>query len=432
LVSVIPNTDNVTVSQGFKCLDYTAPKNITVAADLLLLFVWTNDSKSTYVAYSTVCQMSSVNNRPNVGLIGLNLAYLTLSGSDREINSVKHEFTHVLGFSKASFKYFWNTTTNLPIGEDKVVQEVNIRGLPTFAIVLPNVVAAAQKYYNCSNVTAMELENQGATASIGSHWDTRSLGDEIMTPSNYPITYYGEMTAALLEGTGWYKLDHSYVNTTQWGRKKGCDFINGLCINNKTFESVSDEFCSPLSSTKGCTFDARFKAVCSVTTGTVANDLWNYYNNGTLSVDTHSDNCPLWQSYSNGDCRVPENYKVNPLYQESYGEYGRCFEGSFVTTTYASYLKPQNACFESHCLWNPNNKTYTLNVTVNGTEFQCPQHGGDIKLDNVNYIGNITCPRSREVCVHPKCPKDCSGNGLCIDGRCRCNTGFTGNDCATA
>jgi hypothetical protein len=430
LVSVIPSAGNLTVSEGFQCANYTVPKSLSADADLLLLFVWNNDSSSTYVAYSTVCQMSSINNRPNVGLIGLNLAYLTLSEGDREINAVKHEFTHVLGFSKASFEYFWNTTTNQPIGEDNVIQKMKIRGVKTYAIVLPNVVAAAQKYFNCSNITALELENQGAAASIGSHWDTRSLGDDLMAPSTYPVTYYGEITAALLEGTGWYKVNNDYVNTTQWGRGKGCEFTNGLCVNNQTFESVSNEFCSPLSSTKGCTLDGRLKAVCSVKTGYIENELWDYYNNNTVSIDTHTDNCPTWQSYSSGDCRVADSYKKNPLYQEYYGQYGRCFQGTFVTAAYASYLKPQNACFESHCLWNDNNSTYTLKVKVNGTELQCPQEGGDIKLKNKNYLGNITCPRSREVCIHPKCPDNCSGNGLCIDGKCQCDKGFTKSDCS--
>merc|ERR1719161_539620 len=29
-----------------------------------------------------------------------------------------------------------------------------------------------------------------------------------------------------------------------------------------------------------------------------------------------------------------------------------------------------------------------------------------------------------------KCPNDCTGNGLCFDGKCACNVGFRGPDCS--
>jgi len=33
-------------------------------------------------------------------------------------------------------------------------------------------------------------------------------------------------------------------------------------------------------------------------------------------------------------------------------------------------------------------------------------------------------------CDLPKCPRDCSGNGLCMNGKCACWTGFVGDTCA--
>merc|ERR1719161_2403447 len=29
-----------------------------------------------------------------------------------------------------------------------------------------------------------------------------------------------------------------------------------------------------------------------------------------------------------------------------------------------------------------------------------------------------------------KCPNDCTGNGLCFNGKCACNVGFRGPDCS--
>ncbi len=34
------------------------------------------------------------------------------------------------------------------------------------------------------------------------------------------------------------------------------------------------------------------------------------------------------------------------------------------------------------------------------------------------------------VAAASSCPADCSGRGKCVDGRCKCNDGFAGTDCA--
>jgi len=125
------------------------------------------------------------------------------------------------------------------------------------------------------------------------------------------------------------------VNTTQWGRNKGCAFWQSLCIINQT--TIATEFCAPYGASKGCTNDAWLKATCTFTAGTPAFTNWDYFSNGTLSFDGHSDNCPFWSGYASGDCRVAANNKNVPAYQEAYGPSSRCFSGFFAVKAYKSY-----------------------------------------------------------------------------------------------
>lgn len=55
---------------------------------------------------------------------------------------------------------------------------------------------------------------------------------------------------------------------------------------------------------------------------------------------------------------------------------------------------------------------------------------------NILSVGELVCPAYHELCsrnllpVSGQCPKSCSFNGDCVDGRCRCFLGFHGSDCS--
>ncbi|XP_074507353.1 tenascin-R isoform X2 [Sebastes fasciatus] len=64
----------------------------------------------------------------------------------------------------------------------------------------------------------------------------------------------------------------------------------------------------------------------------------------------------------------------------------------------------------------------------NCSEPRCPD---DCSGQGVCMEGECICDRDfgGDNCSEPRCPSDCSGRGLCIDGECVCEESFTGDDC---
>ncbi|XP_041849252.1 tenascin-R isoform X2 [Melanotaenia boesemani] len=64
----------------------------------------------------------------------------------------------------------------------------------------------------------------------------------------------------------------------------------------------------------------------------------------------------------------------------------------------------------------------------NCSEPRCPN---DCSGQGVCIEGECVCDRDfgGDNCSEPRCPADCSGRGLCIDGECVCEESFTGEDC---
>ncbi|XP_069367325.1 tenascin-R isoform X2 [Paralichthys olivaceus] len=64
----------------------------------------------------------------------------------------------------------------------------------------------------------------------------------------------------------------------------------------------------------------------------------------------------------------------------------------------------------------------------NCSEPRCPD---DCSGQGVCIEGECVCDRDfgGDNCSEPRCPSDCSGRGLCIDGECVCEESFTGKDC---
>ncbi len=156
-----------------------------------------------------------------------------------------------------------------------------------------------------------------------------------MTASTITDAVVSEFGLALLEGTGWYKVDYTRKEPFTWGKNEGCSFLDGPCVNSKAQPNF-DEFCSPLTHIS-CSFTSRAIAICGTLSGYMQTDpklpaSIDYWGNQTSLIDPFGDNCPYYIGFSSTDCENTENQKYASFTQEKYGPTSRCFGGTLSRT----------------------------------------------------------------------------------------------------
>ncbi len=83
------------------------------------------------------------------------------------------------------------------------------------------------------------------------------LGD-YMISANYAETALSDITLALFEDSGFYKVNYYSGNLFQFGKNKGCEFFEKKCIEDEAI--MFDEFCNQKGSL--CTSGRTNKAKC--------------------------------------------------------------------------------------------------------------------------------------------------------------------------
>lgn len=97
-----------------------------------------------------------------------------------------------------------------------------------------------------------------------------------MIATNKKNSLVSIFTLALLNSTGWYtSVNTAFAEPTQWGKGKGCNFLN---IDN----CADTEFCADKS--YSCDFDGTGIGRCDVDAFTGSCQLPKYYTN-TICVD---------------------------------------------------------------------------------------------------------------------------------------------------
>lgn len=60
--------------------------------------------------------------------------------------------------------------------------------------------------------------------------------DEIMTATALgSLKYFSGLTFAALKDMGWYTVDETFSDTTNYGYQKGCDFVLHGCYSATSF-----------------------------------------------------------------------------------------------------------------------------------------------------------------------------------------------------
>jgi hypothetical protein len=415
------------------CDTVRSPLHLTregVDADLVLLVMADYYPFDSFLALSFPCGLAETNNRPVYGTILFNLYYLnTESTTDHEQNlaTTLHEMAHILGFSDYLYEYFVDPETNTKLANPVKTKMVN--GVQTYILDIEPLTSRLREYFGCSTLEGAYLENQGDAGSAGSHFERKVFMNEFMTASAVPDAVISVFFLDFLKGTGWYDVDYSMAEPFNWGKGKGCSFLDGPCVDenaNPNFE----EFCSPLTEV-GCTFTGRAIAACGTSPEYMAADpllyaSFDYWQNQTVVFDYFADNCPYYDMADyTWDCENPSNQAYASLNEEVYGGSSRCFTGSLSNTS------PQGRsafCFPTKCEKNGNG--FTLEITLGSKTITCTKKESII-VSELN--GQIDCPDPDAYCKRANptyCDKGCSGRGTCVSGKCKCPDGWEGADCA--
>ena len=86
--------------------------------------------------------------------------------------------------------------------------------------------------------------------------------DELMTGTALGTAkYFSGLTFALLKDMGWYTVDDTFVETSNYGYNKGCSFVTEACYGTN-FTEFCDNSTHP-STTSYCDSNFIGKAICT-------------------------------------------------------------------------------------------------------------------------------------------------------------------------
>lgn len=386
-------------------INFTIPDRISsegVSKDLLIFVISADSSTQENVeAYAYTCKVDSITGRPIVGVVAINTAVVSFSKQNAleyHYLLLIHEITHVLVFNEVLYEYFWNPETQKKVPYSDTVQEnVMINGVSRNLIKSPKVLEVAKKYFNCSTMQGVELEAQGGSGSAGSHWESRTMLGEYMIAQSYGEVFISEITLALFEDSGWYKVNYYTGGLFKYGYLAGCSFLNEKCVINQITQNT-DYMCSSSDGDR-CLAGKKYRGYCSLSTYNSIPSAYQYYSNSkTGSSFYFADYCPVIIGYElesdmyfSGSC-LDGYSNLQSFYNEEIGTSSGCFESSLLESL-NTQINQSVFCYKYEC----NVKNTSVIVNLGSNQYECPGNGGKLKLQG--FSGYIVCPEYNKYCT---------------------------------
>jgi len=353
----------------------------------LLIFVGAENVEENYVAYASPCLLNGYNSRPNVGIVMINLKILQIyqDAIEKFVSVLLHEIIHILAFSPSLFEHF-------PITQAKTVvtqsRSTSIGSIQLSKIITPGVVSGGKKHLGCTSFDGIFVENEGGSASVGSHFEKLIAGNDLMTAEENGRMVLSLWTLNLLNDCGWYMVDLTKAENLDWGKNQGCGFLDAKC--NTRFPN----FCS----TEGkmaCSEDYIVKQMCL--------------------KQSFSDGCLIKENPGAPDCSSFYGAQKTALY-ESFGATSRCFGVNLNGQTTVG-------CYSSFC------DSGVVKIKISNTTLSCNKTGDSLEYQKLK----IVCPDANDFCsrMSKSCKNDCSGRGKCLESQeCFCDFFTEGSDCS--
>ena len=371
--------------------------------DILIFPAITSNIDKTILAASSPCMFINGNTKPIAGIVLIN-QNLSLDKKDFEYrmkNILFHELTHIIGFHPIIFE-------NL-----KLISTKTINGQQYSYINSKKVLEKAKLHFGCDNIEGIQLENQGASGTIGSHWETRYMLGDYMIGSDYSENVISDITLALLEDTGLYKVNYYSGGLFRFGKNQGCAFLNKKCLINKGENTlfpnefcvnVGEAFCGGSHIAKGDCYIVRYNSIP---------EKYRYFEEKEKGGMASADYCPVSFMFEfDKEYFYPKNCRYGKeefsSIGEIIGENSMCFESSLLNSD------TESICYKMEC--DKQNKK--INVYINDAEVICP--GYETILNNPNGLrGKLKCPDYNLVCTSDTW---CNEMFECIDKKSTANS----------
>jgi len=138
-----------------------------------------------------------------------------------------HEISHILVINRALFEDYIDPESLVPLGYDRVIgSKILESGSKMNFIKTPKVLEKAKNHFGCAKLYGLPLEYNGGSGTAGSHWAKRYMNGDYMIGESFGENLISEMSLALFEDSGWYKVNWEMANLFVWGKSKGCEFFD--------------------------------------------------------------------------------------------------------------------------------------------------------------------------------------------------------------
>eukprot|EP00298_Acanthocystis_sp_HF-20_P014688 c20874_g1_i1.p1 GENE.c20874_g1_i1~~c20874_g1_i1.p1 ORF type:complete len:639 (-),score=246.94 c20874_g1_i1:355-2217(-) len=385
-----------------------------------ILYISFHPTTGTTLAWAGACLQDQYG-RPIAGQANFGPNQINVNDTKQAYMTAVHELGHALGFSSSLYNsYKYRNSKGELVSHSKVTNTFTERGHTVTKIVTPKVTEFVKNHFNCPSMTnaGAEIEDGGSSGTAGSHFEKRIFHNEIMTGSVMKDTIITPMTLALFADMGWYTLSSSTnsVSTLTWGKGLGCSFALDKCSNWNSKYFCSSTRCQN-KQFKGCTYDYKAKAYCSLTSYTAALPTYYQYFSDPVKggQDQLADFCPIYEGYSNGYC-TDTTQTGQSILGEVYSSDSICFQSTALKTGQGSTITDECGnqqyitCHRRTCL-NAGTSSAKLRVYL-GTGYNdyidCPTSGGTVDIYNNLSSKKSSCSDNAQWKTKYQFPAKCS------------------------
>ena len=378
--------------------------------DLVIIPYFSDTLQSSVLAAATACVAISETMEPKMGVIMINPNLdFSYTNSERFLTMLfLHEISHVLIFHQA---FFFSLN---------MISEQQKNGETIYYIKTPTVLEKAKLHYNCNSISGIPLENYGGAGSAGSHWESRYLLGDYMIATDYPEIVISDISLAVFEDSGLYKVNYYTGGLFRFGKGEGCNFLEEKCITdgstlfaNEFCIKTQEPFCTSGHLSKGHCYMAQYSSDLS--------SYYRYFKNAKIGGYAPADYCPIsfdnlydkTNYYFPTNCKYGKTSMTHPDYGEKVGDNSVCVESSLVPSWSQQGETYRSICYEIKC----DKDSKTIYVFINGNTVQCPMSGGLIENPS-GFRGKIICPDYNSVCTSEiwcNDPLDCINKGVEAD-----------------